>query len=181
MREKIKEKFSNVKHKWISFHIDENFFQTILYTIDDAVKSGKIKSSNAINLVSSFKEKEIAWIKFIRPVGRKDIKCECQIIDKDNNKIDITLSPKILLDAQVMSNTPKALKLYSKGKKTKGNWKKPDDGFDDPIEYPPVDEELTELGYEMYKDWELEIKQSGLTREEYKKKLFGIPFFTWGA
>ena len=174
MKELINKKFFGIKHKWLYFHIDTNTFQDIIFHIDSAIKSGEFKSKNAISLVKSFKTQEKAWIKFIKTKGRKNITCICQVIDIKNSKLEIELDPKIILEANLLNGTPKSLKLYNKEKKTKGKWIKPDDGFIDPIEYPPVEEELTELGYEMYKDWELEIQNSGLSREEYKKKLFGV-------
>jgi hypothetical protein len=65
------------------------------------------------------------------------------------------------------------LKLYKNDEKNKGQWKKPDDGFIDPVQYPPVEEELTELGYEMYKDWTKEVEESGLNSTDYYRKLCG--------
>ena len=53
------------------------------------------------------------------------------------------------------------------------NWSKPDDGFIDPISYPPVEEELTELGYAMYKDWTEEVAASGLSSTDYYRKICG--------
>ncbi len=174
MKELISKKFDGIKHKWITFHIDTDTFQNIVYKIDLAVKEGNYKSRDAISLVKSFKLQEKAWIKFSKTKGRKNFKCICYIIDIKNNKLEIEVEPEVVLDSKILNGTPKSLKLYNKEKKSKGNWTKPDDGFIDPIEYPPVEEELTELGYEMYKEWELEIKNSGLSREEYKKKLFGV-------
>ena len=174
MKELISKKFFGIKHKWLTFHIDTDTFKDIVFHIDVSVKEGAFKSKDAILLIKSFRTQEKAWIKFIKTKGRKNIKCICQIIDIKNFKLEIELDPKIVLEARLLNGTPKSLKLYDKEKKTKGNWVKPDDGFIDPIEYPPVEEELTELGYEMYKDWEMEIKNSGLSREEYKKKLFGV-------
>ena len=46
------------------------------------------------------------------------------------------------------------------------------------VQYPLVEEELTELGYEMYKDWHNEIKSSGMSSDDYVKKIFNVPFFT---
>ena len=48
----------------------------------------------------------------------------------------------------------------------------PDDGFIDPVNSDiPIEEELTELGYQMYKEWHEEIRASGLSHEEYKRKV----------
>ena len=174
MKELINKKFFGIKHKWLSFHIDTNTFQDIVLKIDNAVKSGIFKSKDAISLIKSFKTQEKAWIKFIKTRGRKNIKCICRVIDIKNFKLELELEPETILNANLLNGTPKSLKLYNKEKKSKGNWSKPDDGFIDPVEYPPVEEELTELGYQMYKDWQEEIKRSGLSAEDYKKKLFGV-------
>ena len=173
MKDRIKDKFNGIKHKWVYFHIDTETFQDIVDLISTKVYSKEIKSKDAINLVKCFKKQEKVFLKFIKTVGRKNFTCLCQVIDKNNNKLDIQLRPETLLESHLLNNTPKSLKLYNL-EKSKGSWKKPDDGFVDPISYPPVEEELTELGYEMYKDWQLEIKRSGLSAEEYKKKLFGV-------
>jgi hypothetical protein len=149
-------------------------FQDVVDKIDMSVREGKLKSRDAISLTKSFKLQEKSWVKFLKTKGRKNFSCICHIIDVNNNKIEIEVKPEVILDASILKGTPKSLKLYNKEKKSKGDWKKPDDGFIDPIEYPPVEEELTELGYEMYKEWELEIQNSGLSREDYKKKLFGV-------
>jgi len=106
-------------------------------------------------------------------VGRKNFNCLCQIVDKNNNKIDISIEPSVLLDSHLLNGTPKAMKLYNTGEKSKGSWRKPDDGFYDPISYPPVEEELTELGYEMYKEWTEEVAASGLSSIDYRRKLNG--------
>jgi hypothetical protein len=173
MKDQIKQKFNNVKHKWIYYHIDTETFQLILNDISSKVHNREISSKVAINLVKSFKKQEKVFLKFIKTVGRKNFFCLCQLISKDNIKIDINLSPKELLDSNLLLGTPKSLKLYNLGEKSKGVWKKPDDGFVDPISYPPVEEELTELGYEMYKDWTNEVKSSGLSSKEYMRKLNG--------
>lgn len=175
MKERIKEKFLNQRQKWIWFHIDSNEFYVIIDKITESIKNGSYNSTNAIDLIKSFKFHEKAFIKFVKTKGRKNFTCVCNIIDKENNKVEIVLSPESILNANNLSGTPKTLKLYkTNDKKQKGKWKKPDDGFNDPIDYPPVEEELTELGYAMYKDWQEEIQRSGLTAEEYKKKLFGV-------
>ena len=172
MKDKIKLKFSGVKHKWIYFHIDTQAFQKVIDVISNKVHNKEIKSKEAINLVKCFKKQEKVFLKFIKTVGRKNFTCLCHIIDKDNNKIDIFLKPETLLSANLLGNTPKAMKLY-KLEKSKGIWKKPNDGFVDPISYPPVEEELTELGYAMYKDWTEEVAASGLSSQDYYRKLCG--------
>jgi hypothetical protein len=173
MKNQIKEKFLGVKHKWIYYHIDSNTFQSILDKISAKVHAKEVKSKVAINLVKCFKKQEKVFLKFIKTVGRKNFICECNLIDNENNKIIINLSPEVLLDAHILSGTPKGLKLYKTGEKSKGNWKKPDDGFFDPVSYPPVEEELTELGYAMYKDWTDEVRASGLSSIDYIRKSNG--------
>ncbi len=173
MKDEIKNKFLGIKHKWIYFHVDSLEFQTLLDKISEMVHANKIKSKSAISLVKCFKKQEKAFIKFIKTVGRKNFYCQCQFIDKDNNKWTLDLTPQMVLDSHLLSNTPKSLKLYKLNEKTKGNWKKPDDGFVDPISYPAVEEELTELGYQMYKDWTEEVLSSGMSSIEYMRKLRG--------
>jgi len=173
MKNEIKQKFLGVKHKWIYFHIDSQVFQTILDIITEKVNSKEVKSKVAISLVKCFKKQEKVFLKFVKTVGRKNFTCECNLIDKDNNKIIISLKPETLLDATILSGTPKSLKLYKTGEKSKGVWKKPNDGFYDPISYPPVEEELTELGYAMYKEWTEEVMTSGLSSVDYFRKLNG--------
>ena len=173
MKNEIKQKFIGVKHKWIYFHIDSNTFQNILDKISAKVHAKEVKSKVAINLVKCFKKQEKVFLKFIKTVGRKNFTCECHLIDNENNKIIINLSPTTLLDSSILSGTPKSLKLYKTGEKSKGAWKKPDDGFYDPISYPPVEEELTELGYNMYKEWTQEVTASGMSSIDYIRKLNG--------
>jgi hypothetical protein len=173
MKDEIKNKFLGIKHKWIYFHIDSEEFQVLLDKISEMVHANKIKSKSAISLVKCFKKQEKAFIKFIKTVGRKNFHCQCHLIDKDNNKFVLDLAPQMVLDSHLLSNTPKNLKLYILDGKRKGNWKKPDDGFVDPVSYPPVEEELTELGYQMYKDWTEEVAASGLSSSDYYKKLCG--------
>ena len=172
MKDKIKLKFSGVKHKWIYFHIDTQTFQNVIDVISSKVHSKEIKSKDAIRLVKCFKKQEKVFLKFIKTVGRKNFNCLCHIIDENNNKLDISLSPETLLSANLLGNSPKAMKLY-KLEKSKGIWKKPNDGFIDPVSYPPVEEELTELGYAMYKDWTEEVAASGMSSQDYYRKLCG--------
>ena len=172
MKDKIKLKFSGVKHKWIYFHIDTQTFQNVIDVISAKVHSKEIKSKDAIKLVKCFKRQEKVFLKFIKTVGRKNFNCLCHIIDENNNKLEISLAPENLLSANLLGNTPKAMKLY-KLEKSKGEWKKPDDGFIDPVSYPPVEEELTELGYAMYKDWTEEVAASGMSSQDYYRKLCG--------
>jgi len=172
MKDEIKIKFSGVKHKWIYFHIDTQTFQNVIDVISNKIHNKEIKSKEAIRLVKCFKKQEKVFLKFIKTVGRKNFSCLCHIIDENNNKLDIKLSPEVLLSANLLRNTPKAMKLY-KLEKSKGIWIKPNDGFLDPVSYPPVEEELTELGYAMYKDWTEEVAASGLSSQDYYRKIRG--------
>ena len=173
MKDQIKNKFSGIKHKWIYYHIDSEMFQFVINHITNEIHKNEIKVKSAINLVKCFKKQERVFLKFIKTIGRKNFSCECQLIDNDNNKINILLNPQDLLDSHILEGTPKFLKLYKTNEKSKGNWKKPNDGFIDPIEYPSVEEELTELGYRMYKDWTEEVKSSGMDSIDYYRKLCG--------
>ena len=172
MREEIKNKFEGVSHKWIYFHTDSYEFQYILDNITAAISEKRANSKSSITLIKCFKFHEKAFVKFIKTTGRSKLSCVCQLIDADNNKIDIEFNPETVLNAALLNSTPKSLKLYRINSKNKNEWKKPDDGFEDSI-YPPVEEELTELGYELYRDWQQEIKASGLSRDEYIKTIFG--------
>ena len=173
MKDKIKQKFCGVKHKWIYFHTDTIEFQHILDKITVEIHNKNITSKNAIKLIKSFKFHEKAFLKFIKTAGRKNFTCVCQVIDINNNKININLEPESVLNANTLSGTPKSMKLYKTDEKIRGVWKKPDDGFKDPVQYPPVEEELTELGYSMYKDWTEEVAASGMSSQDYYRKLCG--------
>tara|TARA_R100000773_G_C4195821_1_gene100033 strand:- start:32 stop:577 length:546 start_codon:yes stop_codon:yes gene_type:complete len=174
MKDKIKEKFFGIKHKWIYFNIDSKEFQDILNVITESIRSKKITSKNAISLTKCFKFHEKAFVKFIKTAGRKNFTCLCQIIDKENNKLEIKFKPEEILESALLSDTPKSLKLYKTKESNKGAWKKPDDGFLDDIQYPPIEEELTELGYRMYKDWTEEVRASGMSSIDYYRKILGI-------
>jgi hypothetical protein len=172
MKDRLKLKFLNHKHKWIWFHTDSDVFKQVINCFTDNIATKSASSKLLKELTKCFKFHEKVFLKYAKNVGRKNFQCVCYIIDKENNKIEILLKPEDVLSANILSSSPKSLKLYKTKDKDKNNWKKPDDGFIDPIDYPPVDEELTELGYELYKEWQLEIQRSGLSAEEYKKKLF---------
>ena len=89
-------------------------------------------------------------------------------------KIKTAVSCEFVLASELLKDTPKSLNLFkSIRKKNKGKWKKPDDGFIDPLNLEiPIEEEFTELGYQLYKEWHEEVKASGLSNEEYKRKMF---------
>lgn len=169
MRELIDKKFEGISHKWLSIPLDSPEFDTIKHAIIDETNNSEVFSKhNAKLLTDVFKEKGFAWIKFLRVKGRKTQKAICQIITKDNFKIQIDLSCKSILELPLLEGTPKSLKLYKPGEKVKQNhnWKKPNDGFYDTFEIP-LDEEFTETGYILYKEFHEELKSKGLTLEEW--------------
>ena len=176
MRDQINNKFKNIRQKWIYIPLGTKEFSVILDDMTSAIRIGTITASEGIELIKRFKANKQGWIKFLSVKGRKNLFCSCEVITANNKKIKTELNCEFILNSELMDGTPKSLKLY----KDKTNrtarakeWKKPDDGFIDPISWPPVEEELTELGYELYKDWQLEIQASGLSAEEYKQQLFG--------
>ena len=176
MRDQINNKFKDIRQKWVYIPLKTNEFSNVLDDITLAIKSGAVSSHEAIYLIKRFKDNKRGWIKFLSVKGRKNISALCEVITANNKKIKTELSCEFILNAEIISGTPKSLKLYkdkSKRSSRLKEWKKPNDGFVDPVTWPPVEEELTELGYELYKEWQLEIQASGLTAEAYKQKLFG--------
>ena len=158
MKEIIKEKFSGISHKWIKFDFDSEEFSIIISEITKNVNLNKINISQAKNLVNAFKRKEEAWIKYKSTKGRiKNIQCLCEIITECNKKIEIYLSAESILDAKLMYGSPKSLNYFKVSEKN--NWKKPSDGFYDDINYPALEEEFTEIGYELYKAYTLEKRE----------------------
>lgn len=178
MRDQLNNKFTGVKHKWFAFPFKSNDFSIILDRLTIGIKDNEISKDNAMHLVKSFKENDFVFVKYKNAIGRSKIQASCELIDKDNNKLKVILNPDVVIDSRILEGTPKGLKLYRKISKPKGEWKKPNDGFIDTVQYPLVEEELTELGYEMYKDWHNEIKSSGMSSDDYVKKIFNVPFFT---
>lgn len=175
MRDLVTKKFVGISHKWLTVPLDSPEFNVIKNTVIEEVKkkNPKFNSNNAKDLANAFKEKGFCWIKFTRLSGRKKLISHCQIIDKNNYKIDIELSPQSILELPLLNGTPKSLKLYKSGEKIKhANWKKPDDGFYDTYEIP-LDEEFTEAGYILYKDFHDELKEKGITLEEWHKQKGG--------
>lgn len=172
-REQLKDKFLNTKHKWIFYEIDSNVFDLVLNVITKSINQKEVSSKNSMALIKSFKFHEKVFIKYKRATGRSNINCECEIINKENEKISFFLPVNVVLNGELLNGTPKSLKLYKSGKKDKGVWKKPNDGFIDPISYPAIEEELTELGYKLYKSFQEELKESGLTLKQYVIKMHG--------
>jgi|11BtaG_2_1085332.scaffolds.fasta_scaffold00695_5 hypothetical protein len=173
MREKIKLKFFDVKQKWMYVSLKSKVFSDILDNITTSIQKGETSSADAIDLIKAFKRNKKAWIKLISVKGRKNLFCLCEVITRKNSKIKTEVSCEFILNASLLEGTPKSLKLFkNENKSNKGKWVKPNDGFVDPSNSDiPIEEELTELGYQMYKEWHEEIKSSGLTHEEYKRKV----------
>ena len=174
MKESIKKKFEGIKHKWIYYDIDSDIFREIIKQLTLSIKQNNITNKEAMLLVKTYKFHEKAFVKYIKNIGRKNFNCVCQIIDANNNKVEIVLKPEDIINASLLNGTPKSLKLYKAEESSKGYWKKPNDGFEDPVQYPPVEEELTELGYKLYKSWSEEVKASGLNHRQYYLRMMGL-------
>lgn len=170
MRQKIYNKFSGLSHKWFLVNLKSHTFTKIINSIRLEISKGYLTSKDAIDLFTSFKEYNNAWVKLKSVKGRNNIKCYCEVSTKDNKKVFLELSPEEVLNSKVLNETPKKLNLYTLGS---GYWKIPrTETFVDPIEYPPAEEELTELGYQIYKEWQIEVKNSGMSKEEYYKRKY---------
>ena len=174
MRDKIKLKFQGVKQKWFFVSLKSKTFSDILDSITKSIRKGEVSSEDAIDLIKAFKANKKAWVKLNAVKGRSNPFCLCEVITRKNVKIKTDLTCELILSSELLHGTPKSLKLFNKTKASdKGKWKKPNDGFVDPVNSDiPIEEELTELGYQMYKDWHEEIRASGLSHEEYKRKMF---------
>lgn len=175
MREAIKNKFKDNKQKYFFFSLKSKTFSDLLNKITVSIASGEIDSKPAIHLIKSFKSNGKGWLKLKSVRGRTNLYCECYAITEDNFKFIINVSCDEVLNAEILSTSPKSQKLFKKEKKRVkrgSNWKKPDDGFTDDITSPTIEEELTEVGYELYKDWQTEIAESGMTAHEYKLKYY---------
>ena len=170
MRESILRKFKDVSHKWFYLNIKDTAFNVILNDISGAIQAGDITANDAIKLVRSFKEKEKAFIKLKHVKGRNDIVCLCELITKDNKKIKTTVSGDTILNrCDLIQGTPKKLKLYKSNDSSFKNWQKPDDNFSDEFS-TPLDEEFTEDGYYLYKEFQLELRRLNLTAKEYYER-----------
>ena len=157
MRDQINKKFEGIRNKWIYVPLSKKEFNSIIQTITENIHSGFINVNEAISLVKIFKEKRKAWVKFKSVKGRSNQYCECEIITQSNIKLKTNLSCEFILSAEVLSDTPKTLKLYKssfKRKKMSPAWKKVDN-FSDGINVP-LEEEFTEEGYRLYKSYYLE-------------------------
>ena len=159
MREKINEKFSGIRQKWITFSLDSIAFDKITNTLKEAAFDNQVKKSDIAKLLKAYKKYDQAWVKFKTLKGRKNLKAECEIVLENDNKLSILITPEYVLDSSHLGGTPKSLKLFKeeKIKGVSGPWKKPKDGFHDKFEHDtPFTEEFTELGYFMYREQQLE-------------------------
>ena len=159
MRDQINEKFKDIRNKWVYVPLNKKEFKHIIQDITENIHAGNIGVNEAINLVKIFKEKRTAWIKFKSVKGRSNQYCDCEIITKSNVKIKTKISCEFMISADILSDTPKSLKLYKssfKRKKMSPKWNKTDD-FSDGIDVP-LEEEFTEEGYRLYKSYYLEKK-----------------------
>jgi hypothetical protein len=168
MRDRIRSKFSEVKHKWFIISLASKEFQVIIDSLTNNINDGFITTSDAIDIVTLFMQKKHAWLKLKTVRGRKSQYCECILITKANKKIPINLSCDVVLNASILQATPKSLGYFKLLKRSKR--KVFDDTFVDPISI--ATDELSIEGFESYKAWNLEIKQSGLSRDEYIKTIY---------
>ena len=155
LRDDIKQKFNGISHKWLKIELSDMIMTVLKNALKDALKKEIYSKREIANLLSHFKRNDFAWVKFKSSKGRSTITCNCQLINEKNKVLDITLTGKEVLELELLGGTPKGLKLFKGGKRrhkddADPNWVKPDDGFDDDI-CPRIDDELTELGYELYK------------------------------
>ena len=169
MRDMILNKFKNISHKWFTISLESKIFSKVIDDITNEIRCGHINASDAIELVSLFKKRNKAWIKLKSVSGRNNITCKCILITKDNKKIKTELNGSdVLYNTEVLSETPKKLKLYNT-KKDPLKWTKPDDNFYDDYDVP-FEEEFTEDGYYMYKAFQLELRRLDLTAKEYYER-----------
>lgn len=162
----IDEKFKNVSHKWFMINIkDEMFKNDILEYVKKMYKDFDNEMLKSLSsLLKKFKEKGFCWIKLTRLTGPKKNKVAlCELITEDNKKINIELNPFKILNCDVLNGTPKSLSLFKESRK----WKKPNDGFSDDFDVP-LDEEFTEQGYILYKEFIEELKLKGLTLRQWR-------------
>lgn len=152
IKEQLNKKFDGISHKWVKFGLDEEAFEKVKLELRDALNNNLITKQNLKKLLNHFKRHEFFWVKVKSFSGRTHVICKCEIIDENNTKIDLNLLGMEVLYAELLGGTPKSLKLFKLSKKgqTDVDWEKPDDGIEDDLE-PPIEEEMTRLGYELYK------------------------------
>ena len=167
MRDLIQNKFQGIKHKWFYLPLTSKDFQQIVDLLTQKISQGEISVKESIDLVSAFKKTGKMWLKLLTVKGRSKLYCECLLTTKNNAKIKTELNCESVLASELMMSTPKALKLFDIIK-DKNEWKKVD-SFIDPITYPPVEEELTECGYFLYKAY---LKEKEKNKEFYSSELY---------
>lgn len=174
MKDLINKKFEKISHKWFLIDIDSDDFKLIKEEIIKYVNQNYELKQDIKNLINQFKFHNFAWIKYLKTQGKiNNETCKCLLITENENKIEIDLKPKIVLNSQLLNGTPRSLKLFNRNvNKRKDSWKKPDDGFIDNFEIK-IDEELTETGYILYKDFCDELKNKNLTLEQWHKNRGG--------
>jgi hypothetical protein len=153
MREALSNKFNGISHKWLKFELDDEVFKKIKTKLKESLEADLYNEKDLRKILKHFKRKDFCWVKYLSCRGTSFIICKCQVIDENNNKVDFELLGHEVLYAQMLDGTPKGLKLFKVNKKELGadiDWDKPDDGITDEL-YPPIEEEMTQLGYELYK------------------------------
>jgi len=174
LKNQINKKFENISHKWFSIDIDSEDFKDIKQKIINFVNEHYELKQEIKVLINQFKLHEFVWIKYLKTQGKENNEiCKCLIITHNENKIEIDLNPKIVLNSKILNGTPKSLSLFNETiNKKQDKWKKPNDGFNDEFE-TKIDDELTEAGYICYKDFIDELKINNLSLEQWHKKRGG--------
>jgi len=167
MRDSIQNKFQGIKHKWFYLPIKSKDFHQIIDLLTQKISRGDVTVKESIELINAFKKSKKMWLKLLTVKGRSNLYCECLLITRKNTKIKAELSCESVLASELMMSTPKALKLFDIVK-DKSEWKKVD-SFIDPISYPPVEEELTECGYFLYKAF---LKEKEENKDLYESELY---------
>ena len=167
MRDLIQNKFQGIKHKWFYLPIASKDLQQIIDVLTQKINQGDVTVKESIELINAFKKTGKMWLKLLTVKGRSKLYCECLLITRSNKKIKTALSCESILSSELMMSTPKSLKLFNVVK-DKNEWKKVD-SFIDPITYPPVEEELTECGYFLYKAF---LKEKEKNKDFYSSELY---------
>jgi len=162
MRNLIQNKFQGIKHKWFYLPIASKDFQQIIDLLTQKISQGDVTAKESIELISAFKKTGKFWLKMLTVKGRNNLYCECLLTTRHNTKIKTALSCESVLSSELMMSTPKSLKLFDIVK-DKNEWKKVD-SFVDPVAYPPVEEELTECGYFLYRAF---LKEKERNKDHY--------------
>jgi len=158
----IDEKFKEISHKWIKYNDSSSQFYKVL----EILKNSDFSNNEKNNLLNKFNFHNFCWIKFKKYSGRSTITCECEIISENDESFIFQTDHNFVLDSLLLNGTPKSLKLFNTEKQK--SWKKPDDGFTDDFK-TPIDEELTEQGYILYKETHEELKSKNMTMLDYRK------------